>query len=74
MMWSGKMKCTVLFDCKWDENYPTNHTYGEFTIKARNDLDVIFYIKKKFLNHKSLLGYNFIICNGSNVWEIKTGV
>ena len=63
----------ILYDCYRDDNYPVNHTYGEFYLQKENDLEVIYYITNKFLHHHNLLRYHFIINNGSNVFEIKIG-
>lgn len=67
------MSYKVLFDCHWDDDYPVNHTFGEFPVQANDDLEVIFYIKRKFLQHRSLCGYHFIIDGGESVFEIKMG-
>lgn len=64
---------TILYDCNWDSNYPINHTCGEFPLQADNDLEVIFYITRKFLHHPSLLGYHFIIDGEETAFEIKMG-
>lgn len=67
------MKYVILFDCHWDDKYPVPYTCGEFSLEAKNDLEVIYYIKNHFLDHRNLCGYNFIISNDINCFEIKLG-
>ena len=64
----------VDFDCYWDGGFPVEHTTGSFSLDLLSDLEVIYYIKKNFLNHVSLLDYHFIISSNENVFEIKKGV
>lgn len=64
----------ILFDCYWDLiYYPTDHTCGEFCLECDNDLEVDFYLFNKFLHHRGLLDYHFIIDDGNKVYEIKRG-
>ena len=63
----------VMYDCYWNDNYPVNHTNGEFPLYVDNDLEAIYYIKNKFLNCRELLSYHFIVSSENDVFEIKIG-
>jgi len=65
------MTFVIDFDCHWDDRYPIEHTYGAFPLHANSELDAIFYIKKNFLNHPSLLNYYFMIDDSQNITVIS---
>jgi hypothetical protein len=65
------MTFIIDFDCHWDDYYPVEHTCGTFSLHVNSELDVIFYIKKNFLDHSSLLNYCFMIDDGQNITIIS---
>ena len=65
------MTFVIDFDCHWDDRYPVEHTCGTFPLHVKDELTAIYFIKRNFLNHPSLLDYYFMIDDSQDIMIIS---
>ena len=68
------MKYEIDFECYWcPDRYPVSITCGTYHIEANSDLEVLFEIRRKFLQHPAISSnYYFLISNNEIIFEIKS--